>query len=58
MFYLRALFKTHLDGALLVEIQNETNKDLAIGKKRFKKESEVLTGRRMLPSQMGRPPQV
>lgn len=54
----RALFNAHVDGALLAEIRNGTNKGLAIGKERFKKEIEALTGRRMLPAKMGRPPQV
>jgi putative transposase len=53
----RELFKTRVEGTLLTEIRDATNKGLAVGNQHFKKEIEALTGRRMLPAKMGRPSQ-
>ena len=53
----RELFKAPVDGALLAEIRDAANKGLAVGNENFKKEIEALTGRRMSPAKMGRPPQ-
>ncbi|WP_438864314.1 transposase [Neptunicella sp.] len=51
----RALFDAHVDGALLKDIRQATNKGMAIGSEMFKQQIEALTGRRMRPAKMGRP---
>ena len=38
----RVLFKAHVDGALLVEIRDVTNKGLVTGNEHFKKKSNAL----------------
>jgi putative transposase len=50
----RALFARQIDGQLLDDIHLAVNKGLAIGNDRFKSQIEELTGRRMLPSKVGR----
>ncbi|MBU0664240.1 MAG: transposase [Proteobacteria bacterium] len=51
----RILFAQHFDGKLLEEIRANTNKGLAFGNDRFKKEIETLTGRRVKAKKRGRP---
>jgi putative transposase len=51
----RTLFSRHFDGKLLEEIRANTNKGLAFGTDRFKKEIETLTGRRVKAKKRGRP---
>ena len=51
----RALFAHHVEGDLLTEIRSGVNKGMAVGNDRFKDESEMLTGRRLKPGNVGRP---
>ena len=51
----RELFKQHVDGKLLEDIRQATNKGMVIGSDKFREEIEVLTGRRMTAKKMGRP---
>jgi putative transposase len=51
----RALFLHHVEGELLQEIRQNTNKGMAVGSDRFKEEIEALTGRRMQSKKRGRP---
>ncbi len=51
----RILFARYFDGKLLEEIRANTNKGLAFGNDRFKKEIETLTGRRVQAKKRGRP---
>jgi len=51
----RQLFASHIDGKLIDDIRESTNSGMAIGNEHFKKEIEVLTGRRMQPKKRGRP---
>ena len=51
----RALFKAHVEGKLLSEIRDATNKGLALGSEHFKDQAEALCGRRMRSAKMGRP---
>ena len=50
-----ALFKGHLEGKLLEDIRNATNKGLALGNDRFIANIEALTGKRLTPDKRGRP---
>ncbi len=45
----RNLFSNEVEGDLLKEIRENTNKGMAVGNERFKKEIEALTGRRLHP---------
>ena len=51
----RELFKSHIDGELLVDIRSAVNKGLALGGEHFKSEIERLCGRRVRSARMGRP---
>ena len=51
----RQLFSSHIDGELIDDIRNNTNRGMAIGNERFKQEIEVLTGRKMQLGKRGRP---
>jgi len=51
----RTLFTRHVDVKLLDDIRTSTNKGLAYGSDRFKKEIETLTGRRVTAKKRGRP---
>ncbi len=51
----RELFVHQVEGELLKEIRDNTNKGMAIGSERFKKEIEALTGRRLKSKKRGRP---
>jgi len=50
----RELFAYHVDGELLKDIRSNTNKGMAVGSDRFKKEIETLTGRRLQSKKRGR----
>jgi putative transposase len=50
----RALFAYHVEGELLKDIRSNTNKGMAVGSDRFKKEIETLTGRRLQSKKRGR----
>lgn len=54
----RALFNSHLDNELAVEITSSINKGMALGSERFKDEVEELYGRRVKPGKIGRPKKV
>jgi putative transposase len=51
----RELFKYHVEGKLLEEIQLAVNKGMVLGNERFKAEIERLTGQRMTAKKMGQP---
>jgi putative transposase len=51
----RSLFTNHIDGALLKEIRENTNKGMVVGNDRFREEIELMTGRRVQPKKRGRP---
>jgi len=51
----RELFAHHVEGELLKDIRSNTNKGMAVGSDRFKKEIETLTGRRLQSKKRGRP---
>jgi len=51
----RALFAHHVEGELLTDIRSNTNKGMAVGSDRFKKEIDALTGRRLKSKKRGRP---
>ncbi len=51
----RNLFLHEVDGELLQEIRDSTNKGMAVGNDRFKAEIEALTGRRLHLKKRGRP---
>ncbi|MFT4942070.1 MAG: hypothetical protein ACI88A_005144 [Paraglaciecola sp.] len=51
----RALFRQHVEGRLLEDIRNATNKGLALGNERFVADVEAVTGKRLTPGQRGRP---
>jgi len=51
----RALFKAHVNAALLKGIRESVNKGLALGSDRFKAQIEALTDRRLTPGKAGRP---
>jgi putative transposase len=50
-----ALFRSHIDEELLEEIRTNVNSGMAVGNDSFKKQIEVLTGRRVHPKKRGRP---
>jgi len=52
----RALFDDALKEVFLTEIREATNRGLALGSDRFKKEIALLTGRRVTIAKQGRPP--
>lgn len=52
----RALFRAHVEEDLAAEIRDVTDRELALGASRFVEEMERLTGRRLRPGRMGRPP--
>lgn len=49
----RALFATQLDPSTLKAIRSATNKGMALGNDKFKREIEALTGRRVTPGKRG-----
>ena len=51
----RALFKRHMEAALLDEIRNATNGNYVLGNERFKREIAVMLQRRVVPHKAGRP---
>lgn len=51
----RELFVHQVEGKLLEEIRDNTNKGMAVGNDRFKEELESLTGRRLKSKKRGRP---
>lgn len=51
----RQLFIHEVEGELLKEIRENTNKGMAVGSERFKEEIEALTGRRLHSKKRGRP---
>lgn len=52
----RALFRAHVDEDLVRELRAVTDRGLALGDSRFVEKMERLTGRRLRPGRMGRPP--
>ena len=52
----RALFRAHVDAALVDEIRSATNGNYALGNKRFQKQIETALGRRAVRGVPGRPP--
>lgn len=52
----RALFAAHVENELATSIRHLTERGLALGDSRFVSEMERLTGRRLRPGRMGRPP--
>jgi len=52
----RELFVGHLDSEMLRKIRNATNKGMALGNDRFKREIELLSGRRVSPLKRGPKP--
>lgn len=53
--YYRELFRTQLDGSLIKDLRDVTNKGLVFGSERFKQQVENHCQRRVLPIKMGRP---
>lgn len=51
----RELFKYHVDGQLIKDLREATNKGMALGSERFKEEIEFNYKRRVKPARMGRP---
>jgi hypothetical protein len=51
----RALFKAHLDNALVERVREATNGHYAPGDRRFQAEIEQALGRRVTKSKAGRP---
>ena len=51
----RELFRTDLDQRAIAEIRASLNKNVALGRDRFKAQFETLLGRRVRPAKMGRP---
>ena len=51
----RALFRAHMDEALVEEIRSATNGNYALGSERFQKQIEVALGRRAARGAAGRP---
>ena len=51
----RALFRAHMDEALVEEIRSATNGNYALGSERFQKQIEVALGRRAVRGTAGRP---
>ena len=54
----RALFRAHLDEALVNEIRSATNGNYALGDRRFQQQIEAALGRRAVRGLAGRPPKV
>ena len=54
----RSLFNAHIESGLIEDIRSAVNKGMALGDDRFKREIEVLCGRRVSPAKMGRPKKV
>lgn len=52
----RALFASHLDSEVLTQIRQATNKGMALGNDRFKREVALLSGRRVTPLKRGPKP--
>ncbi|MBL8495210.1 MAG: transposase [Rhodocyclaceae bacterium] len=52
----RALFRAHLDEAVVEEIRSATNGNYALGDKRFQAQIEAALGRRAIRGVAGRPP--
>jgi putative transposase len=52
----RALFTGHLEPDMLAEIRQASNQGMALGNDRFKKEVEMLSGRRVTPLKRGPKP--
>ncbi|MEO8385133.1 MAG: transposase [Betaproteobacteria bacterium] len=52
----RALFRAHVDEALVNEIRGATNGNYALGDQRFQKQIETALGRRVVRGVSGRPP--
>lgn len=52
----RPLFKAHVEKHLGEEIREVTDRGLALGDSRFVDEMDMLTGRRLRPDRIGRPP--
>ncbi len=50
----RMFLSHHVDGELLKEIRDNTQKGMAVGNDRFKEEIETMTGRRMKSKKRGR----
>jgi putative transposase len=53
----RALFATHVEGELLTELRDITNKGLVLGSEKFKDEVECNLLRKARPGAVGRPKQ-
>ena len=51
----RALFRAHVDEALVEEIRSATNGNYALGSERFQKQIEKVLGRRAVRGVSGRP---
>ncbi len=51
----RALFKTHVDGAMDKQIRSATNGNYVLGNKRFQKQIAQTLGRRVTKGKAGRP---
>jgi putative transposase len=51
----RALFAKPQDHAMVENIRDSVQKELALGNDRFKREIEALYGRRVVPAKSGRP---
>lgn len=51
----RVFLSHHVDGELLKEIRDNTQKGMAVGNDRFKEEIETMTGRRLKSKKRGRP---
>lgn len=49
----RRLFDGHLDGVIVAEIREASNKGMALGSEKFKNEIELLSGRRVRPLKRG-----
>ncbi|MCU7915135.1 MAG: transposase [Candidatus Thiodiazotropha sp. (ex Gloverina cf. vestifex)] len=52
----RELFTGHLDSEILNQIRNTANQGMVLGNDRFKREVEVLSGRRVIPLKRGPKP--
>lgn len=51
----RALFRSHMEAALIDEIRDATNGNYVLGNERFKREIAVMLQRRVVPHKAGRP---
>lgn len=52
----RAPFRPHVEEERVTAIRRVTERDLALGDQRFAAKMEALTGVRLRPGAMGRPP--